>query len=403
MDFELQAVSDAGRAFVSLCERHESEFSSRATRHDREGSFSAENVADLVRSGVTAATVPAKLGGLGVVLMRDYSAGMSRLGRGDGSTAIFMNMHLWRVWTAARAWRAARLAGDNAQQDALAPFLRQVAAEGKTIAVLSSESGGGILTPMAEAIRDGDGWRLSGRKAFATGCPVADLFAVRFRVKDADGEYRFATALIPADAPGVSILGNWDALGMRASGSHDVVFDDCVLPSVTIDTSGRWGEMTPGYMFTTFSGVLGLVAAFLGIAEAARALSLRQIATHGRGDRPAIQHLIAEMEVDLAATRATLERAAANADAVLDAHPAAIPVDVLRPIVKDIQAAKHFVTRKAIDIVDHAMTLSGGSGYTSTSPLSRLYRDVRAGPFMQPFAPVEALELIGKIALDLPV
>ncbi len=61
MDFELQAVSDAGRAFVSLCERHGTEFFSRATQHDQEGSFPTENIADLVGSGVTAATVPADL------------------------------------------------------------------------------------------------------------------------------------------------------------------------------------------------------------------------------------------------------------------------------------------------------------------------------------------------------
>jgi alkylation response protein AidB-like acyl-CoA dehydrogenase len=181
------------------------------------------------------------------------------------------------------------------------------------------------------------------------------------------------------------------------------VFDGCFLPSVVIDTSGRWGEMTPAYMLATFSGVVGLVAGFLGIAEAARRLALRQVTARGRGDRPAVRHLVAEMEVDLASARATLERAAANADALLDAHPAAIPVEALRPVVKDFQAAKHFVTRKAIEVVDHAMTLSGGSGYTSASPLSRLYRDVRAGPFMQPFSPVEALDLIGRITLDLPV
>lgn len=123
----------------------------------------------------------------------------------------------------------------------------------------------------------------------------------------------------------------------------------------------------------------------------------------GRGDRPAVRHLVAEMEIDLAAGRAMLERAAANADALLDAYPAAIPAEALRPVVKDFQAAKHFVTRRAIEVVDHAMTLSGGSGYVSANPLSRLYRDVRAGPFMQPFSPIEALDLIGKIALDLPV
>jgi alkylation response protein AidB-like acyl-CoA dehydrogenase len=351
---------------------------------------------------VTAATVPAELGGLGVASLRDHAAGMSRLGRGDGSTAIAMNMHLWRVWMAARAWRAARLAGDAAQEEAPAALLRSVAAEGRIIAVVSSEPGGAGLRPMAEAVRDGEGWRLNSRKAFGTGSPVADLLNVRFRVKDEEGAYRMATALVPADAPGVAILGNWDALGMRASGSHDVVFADCRLSAVVIDTSGVWGEVTPNYMAPATSGVLGLVAVFLGIAEAARAVALERIRARGRGESPGIRHLVAQAEIDLLAARAVVERVAARLDAVFEAHPGSVPAEAMRLLLMEFQAAKHLVTRKAIAVVDHAMTLSGGAGYLSANPLSRLYRDVRAGPFMQPFSPVEALDLIGGIALDLP-
>jgi alkylation response protein AidB-like acyl-CoA dehydrogenase len=71
----------------------------------------------------------------------------------------------------------------------------------------------------------------------------------------------------------------------------------------------------------------------------------------------------------------------------------------MHEVMNDFQCTKWFVTRKAIEVVDSALTLSGVSGYMSRSPLSRLYRDVLAGPFMQPFSPIEAFDYIGKVTL----
>lgn len=403
MDFELQAASEVGRSFVSLCESHEKDFFSRATENDREGRFPEENTADLIKSGVMRATAPRELGGLGVVSMRDHIAGFTRLGRGDGSTAIATNMHLYRVWLAARAWRAARIIGEPTREAAVAAVLRQVASGDRIFSIIATENGADVLSPRAEAIRDSEGWRLNGRKAFATGSQASTTLTVRLRYKDSNGDDRVGTADLSPDAPGVKILGNWDALGMRGSGSHDVTFENVFIPSNGIADGGPWGELSPGYMISSISGVMGLAAAFLGIAEKAHSIALRQIIARERGNRSAIQHLVAEMEIDLAAARAMLERSATHADTLFDTHPVTIPNNDLRAMVKDFQCTKQFVTRKAIDIVDHAMTLSGGSGYMTGNPLSRLYRDVRAGPFMQPFSPVDAFELIGKIALGIEV
>jgi alkylation response protein AidB-like acyl-CoA dehydrogenase len=108
------------------------------------------------------------------------------------------------------------------------------------------------------------------------------------------------------------------------------------------------------------------------------------------------------MEIDLAASRAMLGRTAVTADSFFAQHPAeGIPLHELHELMKDFQCAKWFVNRKAIEIVDRALTASGGAGYLSQHPLSQLYRDVRAGPFMQPFSPNEAFEYIGKVTLGL--
>ena len=68
-------------------------------------------------------------------------------------------------------------------------------------------------------------------------------------------------------------------------------------------------------------------------------------------------------------------------------------------LMKDYQSAKWVVNRHAIEIVGQAMDLCGGGGYLARNPLSRLYRDVRAGPFMQPFSPTEARDYVGQVAL----
>ena len=108
------------------------------------------------------------------------------------------------------------------------------------------------------------------------------------------------------------------------------------------------------------------------------------------------------MEIELAASRAMVARTAAHTDEFLVHYEMGkTPVDQLHQLMKDFQCTKTFVNRKAVDIVDKALTASGGIGYMSANPLSRLYRDVRAGPFMQPYSPNEAYEYIGRVALGL--
>jgi alkylation response protein AidB-like acyl-CoA dehydrogenase len=172
---------------------------------------------------------------------------------------------------------------------------------------------------------------------------------------------------------------------------------------------GVWGEWSEPYLTGNLIIATGLAGVFLGIAEAARDLTIEAVKTRRKGpsarplaERYPIQHLVAGMEIDLAASRAILARTALAVDTFFGRQPAeGIPLHELHQLMKDLQCAKWFVNRKAIDIVDRALTTSGGAGYLSGNPLSRLYRDVRAGPFMQPFSPNEAFEYIGKVTLGL--
>jgi alkylation response protein AidB-like acyl-CoA dehydrogenase len=151
-----------------------------------------------------------------------------------------------------------------------------------------------------------------------------------------------------------------------------------------------------------------LITCFLGIAEAARNLAIemtgRRKGPKGKrlADRIPIQQLIAEIEVELMAARALVERCGRISDAYFDQYPAGeAPPEAVFALMKEQQGMKLTLQRNAISIVDKSMTATGGSAYLAGSPFSRLYRDVRAGPFMQPFAPYEALEFIGKVTLDI--
>jgi alkylation response protein AidB-like acyl-CoA dehydrogenase len=266
-----------------------------------------------------------------------------------------------------------------------------------------------MLHPLVEATKVEGGWRLNGRKIFGTLSPAASLLQVGCRVQDPQGGVRRAYASVPRGSAGLDIKNNWDALGMRASGSHDIVFQDCFVPEAALREDGPWGEWTERSLSGQMAFNMGLVSAFLGIAEAARDHIVALVKTRRRGprsrtlaERPALQHTIAEMEIALAAARAMLGRTATTADAFFSHHLAGrVPMGELHALMKDFQCTKWFVNRQAIEIVDRALTASGGVGYLRTSPLSRLYRDVRAGPFMQLFSPNEAFEYIGKVTLGL--
>jgi len=409
MDFALQPNTTSGSRFVELAENHATDFAIRAGRHDREGRFPFENIEDMQRSGLMRACVPLELAGLGVESLHDAMVGINRLGRGDGSTAIGMAMHLLSSWVITRGWRSATAAGDTPLAERMASLLRQIAAGEIVLCSPQSEPGTDMLHPLVEATKVTDGWRLNGRKIFGTLSPAASLFAISCRAGDQENGFRRVTAMIPAGSSGMDVKNNWDALGMRGSGSNDVVFQDCFVPEAALREDGPWGEWSERFLSGQMAFNMALVGAFLGIAEAARDLAITAVTSRRRGssgrsqaERPAVQHLIAEIEIDLAAARAILSRNATTVDAFFSHHPAGTaPVAELHALMKDFQCAKWFVNRKAIEIVDRAMAASGGAGYLNANPLSRLYRDARAGPFMQLFSPTEAFEYIGKVTFGI--
>ncbi len=410
MNFELQPTTETGKRYVALMEEHAADFATRAAAHDRDGSFPFENIEAMQKSGCMAVPVPAAFGGLGVESVLDMMIGMSRLGRGDASTAIASNMHIAVAGAMTRLHRAAIANGETDRAALLAGLLGAIGAAQVVTCFPSTEPGTDISSPFTEATPVDGGFHLNGLKIFGTLSPVAQLFLPNVRIARGDGSYRIATAIVPRGTPGMTINDDWDALGMRSSGSNSITFKDCfVAPGGLFDQPDEWGVLATGFLELALFGNLALVSVFLGVAEQARDLAVAALTSRKKGkagkmlaERIPIQQIIGEIEIEIASMRAIIERTGHVADAYFAQYlPGQAPVAEAHAVFKEFQAMKWVVNHGAIRVVDHAMTACGGNAYTSGNALSRLYRDVRAGPFMQPFAPYEALEYVGKIALGL--
>jgi len=399
MAMELTALTASGRALVATAERLAEELGRHAGRHDRDGSYPFESIAALRGAGYFAAPVPEQLGGLGVSSVHDVVVASGRLARGDASVAIGVNMHLVVVLNLLRRWEMARAVGHRRREQAFAESLREIGSGHVVLAAAQSEPAQDLTRPSTVAVRTDEGWRIDGHKIFCTMSPAATALLASVRFTGDDGVERYGYVQVPADAPGVQINDDWDALGMRASGSHSITFDGVVLPASALRGGFPTGEPVP-YLERNLPSGLFHASASLGIAEAAftRAARPERI-----GDDARARMLVAESAIDLATSRAVLSRAAA----LIDDHHAANPADdgaddEIVALFAEGQAAKTHVNEAASRVVDRALALSGGAGYLNGSPLARAYRDVRAGAFMHPLGANRAYEFLGDVALGRP-
>jgi len=398
MPIELTARTEAGARLVAIAEELSEDLGSRAAEHDRDGTYPFEAIDALKAAGYFAAPVPIELGGLGVSSAHDLVVASSRLARGDASVAIGVNMHLVAVLNMERRRQVAVAAGVDRRARGFASSLEQIARDGIVLAAAISEPGQDLTRPGTLAIRTESGWRIDGRKMFCTMSPAATDLYVAVTFVDDEGAERYAYAMVPTDAPGVVVHDDWDALGMRASGSNSISLEGVELPESGVRGGFRAGDPLP-YMERNLVGGLFHAAASLGIAESADAIARRGIAGRINGDaRPRMQ--VADNAVDLAAARGVLSRAAE----LIDDHRAANPASdgsaaELGALFAEAQAAKAFVNEAAARIVDRALALSGGAGYVNGSPLARAYRDVKAGSFMHPLGANRAYDYLAHVAL----
>ncbi|RED51748.1 acyl-CoA dehydrogenase family protein [Cohnella lupini] len=335
-------------------------FATRASKHDREGSFPFDNFADLKEAGYLKLTVPRQFGGDEISLY-ELVLLQERLAYGDGSTALAVGWHVGHILHL-------RTTG-KWPQDLWADLCRSVAEDGTMINTFASEAATGSPSrggrPETTAIAVDGGWRITGRKTFSTLSPILDRFVVSAYIPDEDCTSDF----LIMRTEGVTVVETWDSLGMRATGSHDVALDG-VFAGTDMRLSGKGADDGSGWL-------LHIPACYTGIALAARDFALEFARSYKPNymnapiaSLPSIQQLIGEMEVELRTARSLLYSAADRWDREPESRPS------LKP---DLGLTKYVAVNNAIRVVDLAMRIVGGTSLSRELPLERYYRDVRAG------------------------
>jgi alkylation response protein AidB-like acyl-CoA dehydrogenase len=357
-------------------------FAPRAAQLDRDAQFPFENYKDMKDSGLLALCVPEAHGGLGADYAT-YAMVSAEIGRWCGATALTFNMHVCTMM-----W-SGLLSEDldmTPEQRALhrvhqkAHFAR-VVNDGAIYAQPFSEGGAAAAGAQpfgTQAVKVEGGWRINGKKIFASLSDAADYFGVYLA--------------IPRTAPGLTVEGDWDPLGMRATVSRNLIFKDVFVPEdaalmpqgVYFQAASRWPHMfmtlSPTYMGIAQAAYDFTVAYLRGEIPGTGPVKRRQFATK--------QIAVAEMFVKLEQTRNLFLRAIEDAK-----------IDPPKSSRLRAYAAQYTIMENAQDIARLAIRTCGGQSMLKSLPLERLYRDARCGSLMLPWTAELCLDRLGRETL----
>jgi alkylation response protein AidB-like acyl-CoA dehydrogenase len=352
-------------------------FAARAASSDANDAFVADNYSDLMAHGFFGAGIPLELGGGGAGLT-ELCEVLRTLARGCGSTALALSMHTHQV--CGQVWRLRQ--GQPAEE-----LLRRVATERL---VLVSTGASDWINSSGHAKRVDGGYRVSGRKIFGSGAPAGDLLMTSFPFDDPEEGALVLHAPIPMRAPGVSVLDNWRTLGMRGTGSHDIVLDGVFVPDAAVSLRRSKGVWHPFFTMIANVPVPLIMSVYLGIAEAAAEQA--RAAARKKAPEAELFMLVGELENHLMLARLAVESIVARAGEY--DFPVTHACASAQFSCKTIGAAACRST------VEKAMEVVGGTSFFRSSGLERLLRDVHAAQF-HPLQEKRQLIMTGRVALDL--
>jgi len=300
------------------------------------------------------------------------------LGRACGSTALALSMHTHLL--AAMVWR-------YRQGQPVVDLLRQVADE-ELVLVSTGASDWLHSSGMAERVEGG--YRVSGRKVFGSGSPAGDLLITSARYDDPSEGPSVLHFPVPMHGPGVTVLDNWRAMGMRGTGSNDVLLEGVFVPADAVLLRRPRGKWHPFFNLAMTVANPLIMSAYVGVAEAARDLALQAV-QRKRGDAD-VWYQLGEMENALATGQIALQ--------------SMIDVCANYNFTADVTTANTVLIRKTIIVqavmtaVEKALETVGGSGMFRSMGLERLVRDIHGAQF-HALQPKRQHRFTGRVMLGL--
>jgi len=375
-------------------------FAPRAARHDLDASFPFDNYADLRANGLLGICIPRALGGLGADFCT-YVMVAAEIGRHCGATALSYNMHvsstMWAGFIADALDMSPAQRADHEHNRAW--HFERIVREGKVYSQPFSEGGAAAAgkAPFGTlALPVEGGYRVNGKKIFASLAGAADFYGVLCTLDKPRATQRDALYLaVPAQSDGVSVVGDWDPLGMRGTVSRTLLLKDVFVPhTARLMPEGLYAQAALRFphMFATLSPT------YMGIAQAAYDFTVAYLRAEVPG-MPAVkrrmyptkQIAVAHMRIQLEQTRALF---------LQNARDAAVDPD--KDTRMRLFAAHYTIMENAQAMAALAIRTCGGQSMLKSLPLERLYRDSRCGSLMLPWTAELCLDRLGRDCLYEP-
>lgn len=368
------AFRDAVRDFA------EAEIKPHVTHMDEKAEMNPEIVKKLFEMGLMGVESPEKYGGAGSSFFMACLA-VEELGRVDGSVSVLMDVQNTLVTNAFLRW------GTEEQKS---KYLTKMSSEWVGAYALSeSSSGSDAFALKLRAEQKGDKYILNGNKLWITNGKEASVFIVFANLDPSKGYKGITAFIVEKGFPGFKIGKKEDKLGIRASSTCELLFENCEVP-----VSNVLGEVGKGYKIaieTLNEGRIGIGAQMVGIAAGAYEAALGYVKSREQFGKPigqfqGVQFQLAQMRTELEAARLMVYNAARLKDAGKD-------------FIQEAAMAKLYASKAAEHITSTAVDLFGGNGFTKEYPVEKFWRDAKIGQIYEGTSNMQ-LQTIAKMEMD---